>query len=83
LVQLQTTNLMISRQRLAVERQRLCVERTLGEQIILSLQSIEKMFAPARMADGAMTNGDEPKSKRAKIDDDEDYNEDDSLSNCD
>jgi hypothetical protein len=44
LVQLQSTNLMISRQHLGVEKQRLSVERTLGEQMILSLQSIQKIF---------------------------------------
>jgi hypothetical protein len=44
LVQLQSTSVMISRQRLGVEKQRLAVERTLGEQMILSLQAIQKLM---------------------------------------
>jgi hypothetical protein len=48
LVQLQSTSVMISRQRLGVEKQRLAVERTLGEQMIMSLQAIQKVLCLTR-----------------------------------
>jgi hypothetical protein len=65
---------MVNRQRLSVERQRLNVERTLGEQIVNSLQVLQKVFAPVLQSEAPMTNGAHkatptgpPRAKRARV----------------